>query len=337
MRTSKKSLAYIVLFVFVLQISVSAIASAATTSVSTVSTARTSVPKTVEITTAPVAKSKTQTSVVSETRSAESQSNSVNLVNLVKSIQPKGAAKYAIYVVFFGVLIALVLMIWFMPFNRKNKIKEYASVTELKPPKGYDFIAYVIDDENKTISKQKFIKISKNFFMSTSLTNPSFLFVPPGSETYLCKESGTITPCALVWRQGLLSMLVDPELASAETLASATKVIDINEEELDKMLSALYSKAGRKQGYIQIAPDVSFSIAINTKTLIKKYLRLLRSADELLVHFLQTAKEAESIERFMKTAAKMQEAKFSWAKWIAYLILSAAVAFGMLMMIRGGK
>jgi len=141
---------------------------------------------------------------------------------------------------------------------------------------------------------------------------------------------------AIAYKQGILGLLVDPELASADTLAADANLISITDEELEKLLAALYQKEEKKLGYIPISPEARIGFVFNVKNMITRYLQVLRNADEMMIHFLNVANQVESIERFMKTVAKVHEARWSWLRWVMMIILSLAIGLAIISVVSGG-
>lgn len=239
----------------------------------------------------------------------------------------------------FAILIIYLLYIKYFPRIRASSpgLSSKAKYVEIEIPKRADFVAYVTDPTEKTIRLESFLKISENLYMGTNISKPTFLYVPDNVEVYQCKiERKASFPCGLAHREGLLAILVDPRLAGAHELAQVTGIINAEESELDKLLSKLYMQGETKFGVVPISPDTGFGITLNLRKMTKGYLSVLRSADEMMMHFLHTASQAESIQDFVKASIRLQRARFSWLKWVAILIMSAALAIGIVEMFKGG-
>ena len=254
-----------------------------------------------------------------------------------KAFKSTKSQSYAVYIFLTAMTGVIIAYLWYTPlFGRKRRPRElaWAKAVQLKPPRGYDFMTYVVDKAERSIEKDYYIKISENLYMSTNLSKLSFLYVPGNAEIYMCREGKTMVPCGTAYRQGLLTLLVDPELATAHDLATATGLISIDDRELDKLLSELYKKGEKKVQQIPITPETKIGFTFDIKNMIKGYLRILMSADEMMMYFLNTANKAESIERFLKTAERLQEARLSWLNKVAYFILALAIALAMLMIVK---
>ena len=252
-------------------------------------------------------------------------------------LKPRKGTSMGITLFIFAVMVTIAVYLWYsipsiIGKKKASPRKSYARQVKVSPPSGYDFLAFVVDDKSKTISREEFVKIGEGLYISTNVGNPSFLYVPDTAETYICTSRNKAVPCGLAYRKGILSLLIDPELASTHELAASSKLIGITGDELDKLLGELYKKGERKLHEVPISPDTRIGFVFNIKNMLKYYNSILRNADEMMIHFLHTANQAESIERFMKTSIKMQEAKFGWMKWFGYVAISIGLAVAIIAM-----
>gem|GEM_PF-5866848 len=248
-------------------------------------------------------------------------------------------ARTAFYVLAGAIVLILALYIWFMPLKKGRKggkAGEYARLAEIQPPRGYDFVTYTVDGNDRVIRKEKYIKLSDNFYLSTSVTSPTFLYIPSHVRPYLCRDGKSMIPCGLAFKKGIMSIIVDPELAASNDLAAKAGIISLENRELDKLLSDLYKKEEMRVGEVAISPETKVAFGFNLENMIKGHLGILRAANDMMIHFLNTASEAENIEKFMKTAAKMAGVKLNWLKWVAYIIMASAIAIAMIQVLRGG-
>lgn len=263
-----------------------------------------------------------------------------NPINVIRGVfKPSKSAEAAVIIVGLAVFLVMGLYAWFMIphiFGRRAQKKSFASLVKVSPPKTYDFITYTIDAVDKRITKDYYVKISESLYVSTNLSTPSFLYIPENTETYLCMDGKSLVPCGLAYREGLLTILVDPRLAATHDLARASGLISMDETELDKLLSTLYKKGEKKMQEVAVAPDTRIGVVFDVRNLIKSYLAVLRSADDMMIHFLKTANQSESIERFMKAAARLQETRLSWLRWVSMLVMFAAVAIALVAIVLGG-
>ena len=269
----------------------------------------------------------------------QNQGATDEVLNNFRELLPERSSGLGFKVVVAGIMIVLILYIWFMPpiiGGRASKTKAWAKSVRVSPPRGYDFIVYIVDESDKTVSKDYFVKIGERLFMSTNISKPSYLYVPKHVETYLCKEGKSLVPCGLGHREGLLTILIDPKLASVHDLAIESGLISINENELNKLLSTLYKKGEKKMQEIPISPDTKIGFMFNIKNMIKGYLNILRSADEMMIHFLQTANASENIEKFVRTAVQLQAGKLSWLKYVGWVVMMISLAIGIIIILSGG-
>jgi len=243
------------------------------------------------------------------------------------------------YIVGTAIAVILILYIWYYPSSvKKAETAEarFVRLTSVKPPKGYDFIAYVVDESEKVIRKERFLKIGDSLYISTNVSSPTFLYTPDHVDTYLCTDGKSMVPCGLAYKQGLLSMIVDPRLAGLHDLSTQAGLISLEEGELDKLLSTLYIQGEKKIGIIPITPGSHIAFTFNLRNMIKGYLSILRSADEMMIHFLHTANQAESIQNFMKAAARLQQSRFSWLQYVALMIMAIAIGIGIVQVLSRG-
>jgi len=261
-----------------------------------------------------------------------------DLLATVRDIIGGNTGGGGIIIAILAFMAAIAVYLWFgLPswLSRGGK-KAVAGLARVEAPKGYDFIAYVVDAASKTISKERYVKISESLYMSTNLSKPSFLYVPEEADTYICRDGKAVVPCGIAYKEGMLTMLLDPKLAGAHELAASSRLISIEEGELDKLLAELYKKGERKMHEVPISPDTRIGFTFNIKNMIRGYLDVLRQANEMMIHFLNTANQAESIEKFMRAAAKLQETRFTWLKWVVYLIMAAGIAAALFSVVGGG-
>jgi len=204
-----------------------------------------------------------------------------------------------------------------------------------KSPRSYDFLAKIVDDEKRMIYDEKYVKLSKNIYINTDVSKPSFLYIPDDYKPYICRYSkGRTTytvPCGLAYKRNIMAMILDSELATANDMAEQAGLISTTTEEMDKLLAELFARLKEKTGYIPISPNLSVAFSFDIKNMTRRYINVLREADNLMIHFLNVAGQAESVERLIRSATELQKARFSWLKWIVYIMFALGIVVSMIL------
>ena len=235
------------------------------------------------------------------------------------------------------IIIGIAVYIYFKPSVNAGKPRSPSALASGggKSPRSYDFLAKIVDDEKRMIYDEKYVKLSKNIYINTDVSKPSFLYIPDDYKPYICRYSkGRTTytvPCGLAYKRNIMAMILDSELATANDMAEQAGLISTTTEEMDKLLAELFARLKEKTGYIPISPNLSVAFSFDIKNMTRRYINVLREADNLMIHFLNVAGQAESVERLIRSATELQKARFSWLKWIVYIMFALGIVVSMIL------
>ena len=190
-----------------------------------------------------------------------------------------------------------------------------------------DLVALVINDKERKIEARCLDKLAHNVYVDSK--NPAFLVLLRNTKTYKFKKYSAV----LAYQGDLLLLPLDPaELSTISRLYASEEHLGMTQEEIEKMLSKLYSLQDKITGHIAITPRTKVAFTFDVKKIIRNSLdSVLSNASEALIHILQILRRGEIYERLVSSLAAYQTAKYSWMKYIIYAVLVIGIVAYILM------
>ena len=224
-------------------------------------------------------------------------------------------------------VILLVLMYYLFVFRPSVKTVEKAKI-------GREVKALIIDDSTNTISSVMFKEIGNNVYGSTSGGKPLFLVVPPGTKSYRC---GTDI-CYIAYGTDVVLVPLDPTtIGKISTLLSTDEFVKINEEDVRKVLRKIFELEDKKNGVINVSPDLKINMAFDIKRVIRELLhKTLGGAGLTIQHFFRTMGNIEEFERYIRAMSEYQAKKYSWLWAVGVVIFMLLLGLGLFIAIKGG-
>jgi len=201
-----------------------------------------------------------------------------------------------------------------------------------------DMYAYIIDETDNTLSFHRFTKIADRVYVSLDSNVPLFLIVPPNTRPYQCVRGRNTFPCYLAYARGLMATPPDPKITSAVSLLlSSDDMVQLSNEDVVKLLRYLYDMEEKKLGRITIAAPMSIAFAFDVKKLVGEIIsRIFTAASDAVTHFFRTARNIETVERWLQALGAYAERRWSWLWYLIILIIVVgAVAVAILNVLPG--
>lgn len=203
--------------------------------------------------------------------------------------------------------------------------------TKTKP----DVYGLIIDESDGSVSLMQFLKLSDRVYAAINTSYPLFLIIPHTTKTYMCHAGKAKVPCVLGYARSLLALPLDPKVTSAVSAFLDTEEhMKLSNEETIKLLRQLYDMEEKKIGRIRLSSPSSVAIAFDVKKIVSDIInKVFEGASEAVIHYFRSARNIETLEKYLQSLARYAERRYSWLIYIAIIVMAVGIAVVLVMQV----
>lgn len=204
-----------------------------------------------------------------------------------------------------------------------------------------DLYVLEIDESRGEIIERPFTRVGTTSYVYTGPDGPRFLELTPETKVYRCVRGGKSKPCVPAYPRDVLAVPIRPELAAATHLyLDSDAMFNVaGEEDVVKMLKALYDRMGRSEkSYVVLEGPTRVLFAFNLRKMLTKLMDTFAvDGAAFFKHILTTAANVQTLERLYKALSQYAESRLKWLNYLAILIIAIAIAAAFISVFLGGQ
>ena len=232
---------------------------------------------------------------------------------------------------FMVVTVSALIIILYVVFSVMSKM----GTSRGRKTKGKgDLLGIIADDSSNTIRHVWFDRIGDKVYVGTD--EPLFLVIPSNVNIYRCDDYGGV-PCVTAYARNMIVLPQDPEILSDFSNLVSDGNIEIDNEDVIKTLRKLFELEKIHKGYIRVSAPLTIATAYNIPRMISSLInKILGGAGESIMHFFRTAKNSETLRKYIETLGEYHEKKRGWIQGVGIAIFIILLGISLVLLVTHG-